>query len=407
MDKQKLSERLKSYTAIDTQSDYESPSCPSTEKQKNLAKALVAECKSMGFDSVELSEDGYVYCFLKGNNPEAKQSVGFIAHMDTSPDCSGANVQAQIFENYDGADLALGGGRVIRTEMFPEMKAYKGMDIMTAGGDTLLGADDKAGIAEIMTAMEAVMASGMSRPDVYVSFSPDEEIGRGMDRFDLNKFKADLAYTVDGGAIGELEYESFNAARAFVTIEGESVHPGSAKGVMKNALLMAAEFIESLPKKEVPAETEGYEGFFHACDLTANVEKAKVTVMIRDFDKDSFEERKKRLTGFVDAMNRIHGNRFSIEIKDEYFNMGDVISKKMAVVDIAKQAYEQAGVPVKIKPVRGGTDGSKLSFMGIPCPNLFTGGHNYHGPYEFIPLQSMEKAVAVIVNIIKIFSNLR
>lgn len=391
-------ERFLEYVSYGTGSDSASDTCPSTNGQRELAKLLYRQLSRMGADEVTLTEKGYVYSYFKGNRREG--SVGFIAHMDTSPDFRGDGVKPRIVE-YCGGEIVLNGVVALSPAKFPQMNKYVGERLIVTDGTTLLGADDKAGIAEIMTALEYAVENIAVRPDIYAAFTPDEEIGRGMDNFDLSLFKPDYAYTVDGGGEGELEYECFNAARAVITITGEAVHPGYAKGVMKNAALIATEFIEALPKGQTPAETEGREGFFHVVSVNGSVAEAKIDIIIRDFDESGFMERKKLLESHAHELNTRRGGALKLVIKDEYRNMHEIIAKNMEVVEIAKSAYDAAGVAPVIKPIRGGTDGSRLTFMGIPCPNIFAGGHNFHGPYEFIPVKSMGKAADVILNIIK------
>lgn len=398
-----LLDRFFRYVKTDTQSDETSSSCPSTAKQLTLAGMLAEELENLGLKDVVLDKNGYVMATLPGNTETKVPVIGLIAHMDTSPDFSGTGVKPVIHRNYPGGELVLNAKKGIKLspDEFPELLRYKGQDIITASGDTLLGADDKAGIAEIMTALETlIMNPEISHGTIRVGFTPDEEIGRGADHFDVKKFGADFAYTVDGGSIGELEYENFNAAIAKIDFYGRNVHPGTAKDKMINAMHMAMEFAALLPVHERPEYTEGYEGFYHLINMEGSVEHSVLRYLVRDHDRDRFFERKKYLEQSVSLLRIKYGNdRIKMEIRDQYYNMREKIEPVMHIVRIAEEAMKTVGVRPVIKPIRGGTDGARLSYMGLPTPNLFTGGHNFHGRYEFIPVQSMIKAVEVIVEI--------
>lgn len=405
----KVTDRFIRYAKQHTTSDPESTSYPSSSRQMVFLKNLADELREIGCSEVEIDEFGYVMATIPANGTDDVPVVGFIAHVDTSPDFKGENVQPQIIANFNGLPLHLKNGITINSEEFPEILQYKGQDIITADGTTLLGADDKAGIAEILSAAEILLKSKEIRHGkIRIGFTPDEEIGKGTDHFDVKKFGADFAYTLDGGEIGELEFENFNAAGAKVTVHGRSVHPGSAKDKMINAALVANQIIEMLPKTERPEHTEKYEGFFHLTDIKGNVEKAEVSWIIRDHDWHKFDEKKKLLSEIVQIINLGYGKQVAeIEIKNQYFNMRQKIEPVMFVVDIARKAMLLAGVEPKVRAIRGGTDGARLSYEGLPCPNIFAGGHNFHGPYEFIPVQSMEKAVEVIVNIASLVGEIR
>lgn len=398
-----VTERFLKYVKFDTKSDGNSGTCPSTEGQMVLAKELAKELKDLGIEDASVDENGYVMGTLPANVEKDVPTVGFIAHMDTSPEVSGADVNPRFTENYDGGDIVLDENTVLSPKEFPHLKNYIGDTIITADGRTLLGADDKAGVAEIMAAINYLIKHPeIKHGTVKIAFTPDEEIGRGVDRFDTEKFGADFAYTMDGGEIGELSFENFNAASCDVIIHGKSIHPGDAKGKMKNAILMASEFVSMLPQDETPAHTEGYEGFYHIDMFNGTVEKAELGYIIRDFDKAGFEKRKATMVSIADALNKKYGDgTVEVILKDQYYNMKEKLADKMQIVDMAKRAMEEAGVEVKIRPVRGGTDGARLSYMGLPTPNIFDGGHNFHGRFEYIPVRSMERAVDVILNIIK------
>jgi len=405
----KVVERFLRYITYDTQSNEESNTTPSTEGQMIFARALKKELEEIGLKEVSLDEKGYLMATLESNLEEDKQvpTIGFIAHMDTSPDISGKNVRPQIIKNYDGGDIILNKEEkiVLSPTDFPELKDYVGKDIITTDGTTLLGTDDKAGIAEIITAMEYLLENPeIKHGRIRIAFTPDEEIGRGADFFEVKKFGADLAYTVDGGPLGELEYENFNAAAAKISIRGESVHPGTAKGKMVNSLLIANELINRLPTRETPAETEGYEGFYHLVSIKGNVEETKLYYIIRDFDKINFIKRKTTIEEIVKDLNKKYDKgRIQLKISDQYYNMKEIIENNKDIVDTAYQAMEEIGVTPMITPIRGGTDGARLSYMGLPTPNIFTGGHNFHGKYEFIPVFAMEKAVELIVKISELY----
>lgn len=399
----KVVEKFLNYVKFDTRSDEESNTVPSTSKQLALAEELVKELKEMGMRDVSLDSNGYIMATLPGNTNKSTPVIGFIAHMDTSPEMPGSNIKPRIIEDYNGDDIVLNEEQnlVLRVEESPEIKDYIGNTLITTDGTTLLGADDKAGIAEIMAAIEYLIEHPeIKHGDIRVGFTPDEEIGRGADHFDVEKFNADFAYTMDGGAIGELEYENFNAASAKVTIYGRNVHPGYAKNKMINSMLIAKEFIGMMPEDETPAATEGYEGFYHLVSMSGGVEETQLSYIIRDFDAEKFEARKAFVQNAVNKINEKYGlGTVAVEIKEQYRNMKEKVEPVKYIVDIAFEAMESVGVKPLVKPIRGGTDGARLSFMGLPTPNIFTGGHNFHGRFEYIPVQSMEKAVKVIVKI--------
>lgn len=393
-----VTERFLTYVKHHTTSDETSDTFPSTKRQLAFAAFLAKECEAIGLQSVSMDAYGYVTALLPGNTATAP-TIGFISHMDTSPDASGENVLSNIVENYDGKAIPL-NGTVLSPEEFPSLKEYIGQTLITSDGTTLLGADDKAGIAEILTAAEYLLAHPeIPHGAIRIAFTPDEEIGKGVDFFDVDKFHADFAYTLDGGRIGELEYENFNAARAIIRIKGKNVHPGSAKNVMKNAALIGTEIASLLPERETPAKTEGYEGFFHLCSFEGDVTSATLNYIIRDFNADSFAHRKELLRLIVERKNAQYNNCIELDLRDEYYNMLSQIEPHMEIVSLAKQAMLDCGITPIIQPIRGGTDGARLSFMGLPCPNLFAGGHNFHSNYEYIPVPSMEKAVSMIVRI--------
>ncbi len=401
-----ITERFLSYVAFDTQSSEESTTTPSTHKQFDLATHLVDELKALGLTEVEMDDMGYVYATLPANTDEDIPTIGFIAHMDTSPDASGADIKPRIVRAYDGKDLVLDAeaGIVTDVKTFPELLDHVGEDIIVTDGHTLLGADDKAGIAEIVSAMEYLLEHPeIKHGKVRVGFNPDEEIGLGAHHFDVRKFGCDWAYTMDGGELGEIEFENFNAAGAKIEINGVSVHPGYAKGKMVNAALVAADFIHRMPATETPATTEGYEGFFHLTGIEGGVEKATVSYIIRDHDRERFEARKQMVESLVKGMNRQYGEgTLVLNLKDQYYNMREKIEPVMHVIDIIKEAMMQAGVEPQVRAIRGGTDGAQLSFMGLPCPNIFAGGLNFHGPHEFLPIPNLQKACEVVVNIVSI-----
>ncbi len=398
--------RFLRYIRIDTEASETSNTVPSTPGQLEFGAMLVEELKELGLGDAFLSEHGVVYATLPSNIEHDAPTVGFIAHMDTSPDLSGANVNPQIIPHYDGKDIILNKELdiVLSPREFPILKAYAGEMLITTDGTTLLGADDKAGVAEIMAALEHLTKhSEIPRGTIRVAFTPDEEIGAGVDNFDVWAFAADFAYTVDGGMVGEFAYETFNAAEAKIRVQGLSVHPGTAKGIMVNSIFLAQDFINALPANETPATTEGYEGFYHLTNINGNVEETVLTYIIRDFDSDNFARRKAFIQSVADRLNTQYGaGTFQVQLRDQYPNMRDKIEPVYHIVETALKAIEAAGIEPVIKPVRGGTDGSRLSHMGLPTPNLFTGGHNAHGKLEFIPVFAMEKAVEVILNIIEI-----
>lgn len=397
-------ERFLNYVSFDTQSAEDSQTVPSTAKQLDFAKYLRDELKDEGFDDVEMDDNGYVYATLKSNIKKDVPTIGFISHYDTSPDCSGKDVKPRIVKNYDGKDIELSPGIISSTKKFPELLQHIGEDLIVTDGHTLLGADDKAGIAEIVQAMCWLRDhKEIPHGDIRMGFNPDEEIGMGAHHFDVEKFGCEWAYTMDGGDLGDLEFENFNAASAKINIKGVSVHPGYAKGKMINANRLAAEFAAMLPADETPETTEGYEGFYHLLGIESNIENAKLSYIIRDHDRDKFEERKAFIEKCVVEMNKKYGEgTVTADVKDQYYNMKEMIDPKMHVIDIVLKAMQDSGVPPKVEPIRGGTDGAQLSFKGLPCPNIFAGGVNFHGPYEFISVQVMEKAMQVIVKICEI-----
>lgn len=398
-----LLKRFIEYIKIDTQSDPKSTACPSTEKQWNLANLLAKELKEIGMSDVVIDKNAYIMATLPSNVSHKVPTIGFIAHFDTSPDFTAEHVNPIIHKNYDGKDIVLNKKEniVLSPDYFEDLLLYKGQTIITTDGKSLLGADDKAGIAEIVTAMEyLVLHPEIKHGEIRIGFTPDEEIGRGAHLFDVGKFNADWAYTMDGSQIGELEYENFNAAGATVTIEGKIVHPGYAKNKMINSLLIAAEFIQSLPKNEIPQKTEGYEGFFHLSQMQGEVEKTELQYIIRDHDMQKFNDRKELFNRKVKELNAKYGKDLvHAEIKDQYYNMKEKIEPVKHIVELAEKAMIALGVKPIIKAIRGGTDGSQLSYKGLPCPNIFAGGHNFHGKYEFVPLESMIKATEVIIKI--------
>lgn len=399
-------ERFLNYTKFDTQSSEESETVPSTAKQLVFAEYLKKELEREGLSDVEMDDKGYIYATLKSNTKKKVPTIGFISHYDTSPDCSGANVNAQIIKNYDGGDITLASGLVSSVQKFPELKAHVGEDLIVTDGTTLLGADDKAGIAEIMQAMCYLRDHPeIEHGDIRVGFNPDEEIGKGAHHFDVKRFGCEWAYTMDGGDLGGLEYENFNAAGAKITIHGVSVHPGYAKGKMVNANTLAFELAQMLPATETPEHTEDYEGFYHLYSVNGSTEKATLNYIIRDHSFDKFEVRKNFVESCVKAMNEKYGEgTVECAINDQYYNMKEKIDPNMHVIDIVLQAMQESGVAPKVEPIRGGTDGAQLSFKGLPCPNIFAGGLYFHGPHETVSIQVMEKAVDVIVRICAITS---
>lgn len=399
----KLKNRFLKYVSFYSESIPFVDEFPSSKRQWDIANYLYEELKSLGLEDVSIDDNAYVMGFLPSNLDKEVPTIGFISHFDTSPDYSGENVKPQIIENYDGGEILLNEALKMKLspEEFPELKQYKGQTIICTDGTTLLGADDKAGVAEIVTAMEYLLAHPeIKHGRIAVGFTPDEEVGRGADFFNVEKFGAEWAYTMDGSEIGELEYENFNAAYAHITFKGKSVHPGYAKNQMVNAITMARQFADQLPSDEVPELTSGREGFFHLNDFEGNVSEAKLQYIIRDHDMDQFTARKNLIQEIVEEMKKEYGeDNVILDMNDQYYNMIEKVKEKFQSVEIAEQALKDVGITPNIKPIRGGTDGARLSFMGLPCPNIFAGGHNFHGPYEYVPLESMEKAVEVIVRI--------
>jgi len=404
----KVIEKFIKYVKLETSSKEESATVPSTGGQLVLGKELAKELETIGLKDVTVDENGYIMATLPSNTDKQVPVLGFIAHMDTSPEISGADVKPQFVENYDGEDIVLNEEKkiILSPKDYPELKNYIGKTLITSDGTTLLGADDKAGIAEIMAAMEYLVNNPqIKHGTIKIGFTPDEEVGRGADHFDVKKFNADFAYTIDGGEIGELEFENFNAASAKITINGRNVHPGSAKGIMINSMLIAGELMNKLPKNETPATTAGYEGFYHLMAISGDVEKTTINYIIRDFDKENFEKRKELINSIVNSLNKEYGEKtVEIEIKEQYRNMKEKIDPVKHVVDIAFEAMKEVNIVPKVQPIRGGTDGARLSFMGLPTPNIFTGGHNFHGRFEYIPVYSMEKAVELIVKIAEAYA---
>ena len=406
IDKKHLIDRFVSYVTVDTESDPTSESTPSTAKQWDLANALVDELKHIGLEDVTIDQNAYIMATLPSNVSHKVPTIGFISHFDTTPDFTGKDVKPQIIENYDGKDIVLNKEQniILSPSYFEDLLLYKGQTLITTDGTTLLGADDKAGITEIVSAMEyLVQHPEIKHGKIRIGFTPDEEIGRGAHKFDVEKFDADWAYTMDGSQVGELEYENFNAAGALVSIKGKIVHPGYAKGKMVNSMYIATDYINSLPRLETPEHTQDRQGFFHLYSVTGEVDSTQLQYIIRDHDKEHFEARKEMMLKLADELNSQLGEPcVSVEIKDQYFNMREKIEPVMHIVDIAQKAMEQAGIKPLIKPIRGGTDGSQLSFKGLPCPNIFAGGHNFHGRFEYVPVESIQKAIEVIVNIAKL-----
>lgn len=404
---QHIIDRFISYVTVDTESDPNSDTTPSTEKQWDLANQLVEELKAIGMEDVTIDENAYIMATLPSNVEHDVPVIGFVAHFDTTPDFTGANVKPQIVENYDGGDIVLNAEQniVLSPSYFKDMLQYKGQTLITTDGTTLLGADDKAGITEIVSAMEyLIQHPEIKHGKIRVGFTPDEEIGRGAHKFDVAKFGAEWAYTMDGSQIGELEYENFNAAGAKITFKGKSVHPGYAKGKMINSMLLASRFVAALPQDEVPERTTGYEGFYHVTGIEGSLEETTVKMIIRDHDKEKFEARKKKVAEIAEQISNDFMEQFGepvaiADIKDQYYNMKEKVVPVIHIVDIAEQAMKELDIEPIIKPIRGGTDGCQLSYMGLPCPNIFAGGHNFHGKYEYVPVESMQKATDVIVKI--------
>lgn len=398
----KVEERLLNYVKVNTMSNEECMECPSTKKQLELGKMLVEELKGIGVNKVEMDEHGYVYASLNASiGAEKEKKIGLIAHMDTAPAFSGENIHPRIIENYDGKDIVLNKSLniVMSPVEFESLTKYQGQTLIVTDGTTLLGGDDKAGIAEIITAMEYIIENKIPHGEIKIAFTPDEEIGRGADLFNVEKFGADYAYTVDGGEIGELEYENFNAASAKIYIHGVNIHPGDAKNKMKNACLLAMEFNKMLPSVETPAHTEHYEGFYHLCDMKGDESEAELNYIIRDHSMEKFNDRKNFIGKIAGFLNEKYGEgTIETVIEDSYYNMKEKILPHMDIVDKAKIAMEKCDIEWKVVPIRGGTDGARLSYMGLPCPNLSTGGHNFHGKYEYISVESMEKMVKVLAN---------
>ncbi|WP_313373736.1 peptidase T [Chishuiella sp.] len=402
--REKLVNRFLKYVKTYTESEPFLDKFPSTDRQWDLAHYLVEELKQIGLEDVSIDDNGYVFGYVPSTVDYDVPTIGFISHMDTSPDYSGENVKPQIWENYDGGDIKLNESMILSPSDFPELTQYKGQTIITTDGTTLLGADDKAGVAEIVTAAEYLIAHPeIKHGRIAIGFTPDEEVGRGADFFNVEKFGAEWAYTMDGSEIGELEYENFNAASGIVTIKGKSVHPGYAKDKMINASNLALEFASQLPNDEVPELTSKREGFFHLAKMSGNVSEAKLVYIIRDHDMEQYEARKALFLQIAeDIQERFDHEVIKAEVSDQYFNMIEKVKEKFQSVEIAEQALKDTGITPNIKPIRGGTDGARLSFMGLPCPNIFAGGHNFHGPYEYVPVESMEKATQVIVRIAEI-----
>ena len=404
---QNIIDRFISYVVIDTESDASSKTVPSTKKQLVLANFLVKELNTIGMTDVTIDKNGYVMATLESNIDKDVPTIGFVSHYDTTPDFTGLNVKPQIIKNYDGKDIVLNAEQnmVLSPNYFKDLLLYKGQTLITTDGTTLLGADDKAGLTEIVTAMEFLIKNPeIKHGKIRVGFTPDEEIGRGADLFDVEKFGAEWAYTMDGSQIGELEYENFNAAGAKITFKGKSVHPGYAKGKMINSMLIANDFIATLPKNETPQDTKGYEGFFHVHHLTGSIEETVLELIIRDFDAKKFKKRKELIHEITKKFNKKFAKQFGqdiviTEVKDQYYNMKEMVEPVKYIVDLAEKAMKSLNIKPLIKPIRGGTDGCRLSYMGLPCPNIFAGGHNFHGKYEYVPVESMQKAIEVIVKI--------
>lgn len=403
---EKVEKKFLRYVAVETTSCEDSSTHPSSLKELDLSRLLVKELQEMGISDASVDENGYVMASIPSNVGDDVPSVGFIAHVDTSPDAPGCDIKPQIIENYGGGDILLKGvpGKALRVEEFPELADYKGQTLITTDGTTLLGADDKAGVAEIMCVAQYIMENPQFKHGpIKIGFTPDEEIGCGVDFFDVEKFGARYAYTMDGGAIGELEYENFNAASAKIHIQGRNIHPGYAKGKMINSMLVAMELNSLLPLNQRPEFTSDYEGFFHITSINGTVEETSISYIIRDHDMSLFKEKKKMMEDAVDFINRRYGKIAVLELKDQYYNMREMVEPHFHVVERAVAAMEKAGIKPKVQPIRGGTDGARLSFMGLPCPNIFAGGHNFHGKMEYVPVESMEKAIEVIKNIISGF----
>lgn len=401
---EKLLDKFLRYVAVETTSDENSETQPSSQKEFDLLRMLQKELQDMGIKA-DLDEYGYVMATIPANSDKEIPAVGFIAHVDTSPDASGKDIKPQIVENYQGGDILLNAEKdiVLRVSEFPEMQQYIGKTMITTDGTTLLGADDKGGVAAIMCAAEYIMEHpGFKHGEIKIGFTPDEEIGRGVAKFDVKKFGARYAYTIDGGEIGELEYENFNAAAAKIHIQGSNIHPGYGKDKMVNSMLIAMELNAMLPVEQRPAYTSGYEGFFHLTEINGTVEETTMSYIIRDHDRAKFEAKKELMTSIAEYLNKKYGDVVKLELKHQYYNMRQEVEPHYFIVEKAIKAIEMAGIKPKVQPIRGGTDGANLSFMGLPCPNIFAGGHNFHGKYEYVPLESMEKASEVILNIVKL-----
>ena len=406
LDEQKIIERFISYVKIDSQSNADSEATPSTKIQWDIANKLVQDLKDIGLSRVSIDKNAYIYATLPSNIKKKCPIIGFISHFDTSPDFSGTNIKPQIIENYNGGDIVLNKKKniVLSSEYFPEIKQYIGQKIITTDGNTLLGSDDKAGVCEIVSAMEYLINNpDIKHGEIKIGFTPDEEIGRGAHKFDVAKFGADWAYTMDGSQIGELEYENFNAASAIIKIKGRIVHPGYAKGKLVNSMYYASKFINMIPLDETPEKTEGYEGFYHLTSISGLVEETELQYIVRDHDLKKFKDRKAFLTNLVESLNKKYDQKiFDIKIVDQYYNMKEKVEPHMHIVDIAEDAMKKLNIKPIIKPIRGGTDGSQLSYMGLPCPNIFAGGHNFHGKYEYLPVNSMLSAIEVICKVCEI-----
>ena len=406
LDEKKIIDRFISYVKIDSQSNANSVATPSTEKQWNIANKLVQDLNDIGLSEVSIDENAYIYATLPSNIKKKCPTIGFISHFDTSPDFSGTNIKPQIVKNYNGGDIVLNKTKniILSSEYFSEIKQYIGQTIITTDGNTLLGSDDKAGVCEIISAMEFLINNpDIKHGDIKIGFTPDEEIGRGAHKFDVAKFGADWAYTMDGSQIGELEYENFNAASAIIKIKGRIVHPGYAKGKLVNSMYYASKFINMVPLDETPEKTEGYEGFYHLTSIKGLVEQTELQYIVRDHDLNKFKNRKAFLINLIKKLNKeFDQNIFEIKIADQYFNMKEKVEPHMHIVDIAEKAMKALNIKPLIKPIRGGTDGSQLSYMGLPCPNIFAGGHNFHGKYEYLPVNSMMSAIKVICKVCEI-----
>lgn len=393
-------ERFVEYAKIDTQSDSKSMTVPSTEKQKNLGNLLVKQLRDMGIENAHIDDKGYVYAKLESNTANILKRVGFIAHMDTATELTGANVNPQFVE-YKGGDIKLNDEYTMTVKEFPCLNDVVGETLITTDGNTLLGADDKSGIAIIMDAVERIITNNLPHGDISIGFTPDEEIGRGANHFDVEKFAADFAYTIDGGEVGELEYESFNACSAYVDIKGKNVHPGSAKDIMRNSLIVGHNLLAMLPQNERPEHTEHYDGFYHLLEIKGDTENTHMEFIIRDFDREKFENKKSYFKGIVDLLNQRYDNSITLKLEDSYYNMKEKLEDRKDIIDLAYNSMLEVGITPKITAIRGGTDGSRLSFMGLPCPNIFAGGYNFHGRFEFIPVSALEKGSNLLLKIVE------